>query len=249
MTWLLASVRNAGEAAGALAAGADIVDFKDPAGGALGAVPCEILAQGVESIGGRCLTSAALGRTTSGSRALANALARTSATGVDVIKIALRRQEACLDELAQSAGRCALIAVLFAEDTLDLRDIARFAQAGLRGVMLDTAGKSGGGLRLWKQESDLRRFVSAAREHGLVCGLAGSLRREDVRPLLAFKPDFLGFRSALCVGGERLAPLDVSACRAIRETIPPYAPPRTALAIPSVDCPSASAASSGAAPW
>ena len=36
---LLVSVANAGEAAAALAGGADIIDAKDPAAGAMGAVP------------------------------------------------------------------------------------------------------------------------------------------------------------------------------------------------------------------
>ena len=39
---LLVSVRNAEEAAAALAGGADVIDAKDPAAGALGPVPVQV---------------------------------------------------------------------------------------------------------------------------------------------------------------------------------------------------------------
>ena len=46
MTRLLASVRDGAEAADALAAGAEIIDFKDPAHGALGALPPDEIGAG-----------------------------------------------------------------------------------------------------------------------------------------------------------------------------------------------------------
>ena len=50
-------------------------------------------------------------------------------------------------------------------------------------------------------------------------GVAGSLRPEHVAPLLALRPDVIGFRGALCHGGRRDAELDPIACSQIRALI------------------------------
>lgn len=251
MTWMLASVRDLDEARVALAAGADVIDLKDPARGALGAVPLQSVVECVADVGGRCLTSAALGEATSEPQALAAALAKLSATGVDMVKIGFRephRQDICIDALAAGGRGCALIAVLFADAGYELHCIERFALAGVRGVMLDTAYKTDGGLRRWVSDSELRAFAAAARAHRLWCGFAGSLGHEDVPTLLSVGPDVLGFRGALCLAGERLAPVDRGACRTIREAIPARSW-RRPVPIRSGDCPSASAAWSGVDPW
>jgi uncharacterized protein (UPF0264 family) len=62
-------------------------------------------------------------------------------------------------------------------------------------------------------------FVSAARALGLCAGLAGSLRLEDVAPLLLASPDFLGFRRALCAGGNRAGEIDAGAVARVRAAL------------------------------
>lgn len=57
-------------------------------------------------------------------------------------------------------------------------------------------------------------FVAAVRRQGLLSGLAGSLRSEDLDPLLALDPDYLGFRGALC-GGNRTGAIQPEAVRAL----------------------------------
>jgi uncharacterized protein (UPF0264 family) len=86
--------------------------------------------------------------------------------------------------------------------------------------MLDTAHKNGKTLRHWRKEGELRQFVNRARAHGLLTGLAGSLRREDIAPLLAIEPDYLGFRGALCSRSKRNQNLDAEAFARIRSAIP-----------------------------
>jgi dihydroneopterin aldolase len=68
--------------------------------------------------------------------------------------------------------------------------------------------------------------VDRCRGAGLLVGLAGSLAREDIPPLLQIDPDYLGFRGALCRNGERRQQLDASAFMLIREAIPETAPRR-----------------------
>lgn len=94
------------------------------------------------------------------------------------------------------------------------------ARAGFACGMLDTAGKDGRSLRDCMADEDLTRFGASARRHGLVTGLAGSLKLDDIPALLSLGPDYLGFRGALCAGGSRLAVLDSAALREVRALIP-----------------------------
>jgi dihydroneopterin aldolase len=88
------------------------------------------------------------------------------------------------------------------------------------GVMLDTADKTGRSLRSIMQEDALRSFVHTSKAHGLMTGLAGSLQVSDIQPLLGLKPDYLGFRGALCSRGQRQMEIDVHAARRVRALIP-----------------------------
>src|SRR5262245_15095651 len=60
-TQLLVSVRSSAEAATALAAGADIIDVKEPTGGALGMADAQTIADVVATVAGRTPVSVALG--------------------------------------------------------------------------------------------------------------------------------------------------------------------------------------------
>jgi uncharacterized protein (UPF0264 family) len=81
--------------------------------------------------------------------------------------------------------------------------------------MLDTAEKASGRLTSFLPSGGLLTFVQAARAHGLMCGLAGSLRMEDIAGLASLGPDILGFRGALCTKG-RTSTLDPTRVAAIR---------------------------------
>ena len=90
--------------------------------------------------------------------------------------------------------------MLFADAMPAFDAVAAAAAIGARGIMLDTANKSSGSLRTHLVARDLSAFVAHAKAHGLMVGLAGSLAAEDVAPLLALRPDLLGFRGALVPG-------------------------------------------------
>jgi len=308
VTRLLASVAGLEEARLALAGGADIVDFKDPRRGALGALPVAVVAEcvaalsnaretahgwapeetsplpwrGERGIRGALLHARAAGRQCSAARGarsggtgeeavrgasvsplpswergggegdkfqhfsehprspgvvtsatvgdlppdpatLAAAVAEMASTGVSYVKIgffsrAIPKQ--CLEALAPLARRRRLVAVLFADLEPDLDAIPAIAGAGFAGAMLDTAGKDGRGLRDCMADDDLSRFVASARQHGLITGLAGSLKASDIPALLPLAPDYLGFRGALCAGASRQASMDRGALGVVRAAIP-----------------------------
>jgi len=93
--------------------------------------------------------------------------------------------------------------------------------------MLDTAGKTAGGLLAHKSAGEVARFTDSARHLGLLTGLAGSLAPADIPVLLPLRPDYLGFRTALCAGGKRSGVLDPSALTTVRHAIGPKATGRS----------------------
>lgn len=205
----------------ALELGANILDLKRPAEGALGAWPLELVRKAVAQFGGRRPLSATIGDLPPVADRVVPAARAAADAGVDYVKIGLFAggdPEACIAALAPLAADKWLIAVLMADQAPDLGLLPRLAGAGFAGAMLDTAGKQNGGLRAHLSDAGLARFVTLARMNGLLCGLAGSLGLDDVAPLAALEPDYLGFRGALCAG-DRAGRLDPNAFRAVRATL------------------------------
>ncbi|MFG1331085.1 (5-formylfuran-3-yl)methyl phosphate synthase [Xanthobacter autotrophicus] len=226
---LLASVATLAEMEVALSAGADIVDLKNPAEGALGAwaeAPLKAAVARWRAAG--CVTglSATVGDQPLDAAIILAAARRTAATGVPLVKIgfplptdgAAQALAPVLDALRPLARETRLIAVLFADQDPDLSTVAQFAGAGFHGVMLDTADKVAGGLLAHLGVERLAGFVGEARAAGLLTGLAGSLKLEDIAPLAALQPHYLGFRGALCATG-RTSALDPARLARVREDL------------------------------
>jgi len=222
MTSLLASVRSAGEAAIAVTGGADIIDAKEPSAGALGRVEPTLLRGIVREVAGRCPVSATIGDLELSPDIVSAAVEATAEDGADIVKVgvfqgALAATWAALRPLARRGLR--LVAVMFADRAPDLIGIpTRCAEAGFYGVMLDTADKTAGPLTAHLDHEALLAFVHRARGLGLASGLAGSLRLRDIPDLASLGADYLGFRSALTVGG-RSGGLDAAALRGVRQAL------------------------------
>ncbi|MCK5188991.1 MAG: hypothetical protein KAR12_02925, partial [Methylococcales bacterium] len=56
---------------------------------------------------------------------------------------------------------------------------------------------------------------AAAKDSLLLCGLAGSLKVDDIPELLDLEVDYLGFRGALCEKSKRTAHLNKNAINSI----------------------------------
>ncbi|MBO0903484.1 (5-formylfuran-3-yl)methyl phosphate synthase [Jiella sonneratiae] len=217
MTKLLASVTGPEEAELAISGGADIIDLKDPAAGALGAVPPAVLAATIAAVAGRRPVSAVAGDLPMQPDLVMRAVRERRAA--DFVKIGLfpaSREErlAVIGALAVLSREIRLVAVFFADGDPDFDLLAPLAEAGFHGAMIDTMGKAGGGLLSKLAFPALSRFVDAARANGLVTGLAGSLEAPDVPRLLVLSPDYLGFRGAL-TNGARGDALDADKVRRI----------------------------------
>lgn len=224
MTRMLASVTGPDEAAIALAGGADIIDLKDPARGALGDVTPQVATATVQAVAGRRPVSAVAGEPLLRFDQLAERISALAACGVAYVKFGVFPEQeaaACIRSLSGLAAKVKLVAVLFADASPDLARVPLLlAQSGFAGAMLDTRGKATGRLLDHLPLSGLRGFIERCHTAGLIAGLAGSLEPPDIPRLLVLGPDLLGFRGALCGSGGRTATLELGCVRAVRGLIP-----------------------------
>lgn len=223
MSKLLASVNSLAEAQLVLAIGVDIIDLKQPEQGALGALELPSVRDIVRAVSGKCPVSATVGDLPMQPELVFNAVQAMSETGVDYIKIGFfpgGDWPATIAQLREvTAQGQALIAVLFADTQPDIAIMARLKTAGFVGVMLDTQDKKQGSLTQIMSKTALTAFVAAAKQYNLLCGLAGSLRVDDIAELLPLNADYLGFRGALCEQQQRTASLNSAAIQAIKHAL------------------------------
>ncbi|MFZ2406118.1 MAG: (5-formylfuran-3-yl)methyl phosphate synthase [Methylobacter sp.] len=236
MTGMLASVNSVEEALQALSANVDIIDLKQPSLGALGALETDLVKKIVDAIDGRCPVSATVGDLPMQPEIIYQAVKAMAGTGVDYVKIGFfpgGDWQGTIEKLATLPLTVNLIAVLFADTQPDFAVIDSLAapapgrlgasvaikNAGFKGVMLDTMNKNNGSLTQVMTKTDIARFVRLAKDRSLLCGLAGSLRLEDIAELMSYQPDYLGFRGALCREHNRTAQLNRSSMMQIKQAI------------------------------
>jgi (5-formylfuran-3-yl)methyl phosphate synthase len=223
---LLVSVVDAGEARVAAAAGADVIDVKDPSRGALGEAAPHVVRAVREATPPHLPVSAALGDGPFAPSVAAALAGDAAASGAAFVKLGLRGStpEAASASLCAARSRLPvgirLVVAGFADFTragaphpLDLPGLA--AAAGAQACLVDTAVKDGRGLFHWLGEAELRAFVEACHAHGLLSALAGSLRAEDLRRLVPIGPDLVGVRGAACVGDRIGGRVDAERVRAL----------------------------------
>jgi uncharacterized protein (UPF0264 family) len=234
------SVARADEVVPALGGGAGILDVKDPARGSLGAARAEVVGAARRAAPPDVAVSAALGdglgeAVHGGGRGLHALAAELAAAGAAFLKVglgdvssgearrALRRLLDAVSRECPAAAVPALVAVAFVDGDGARRGVAPFALpalaagTGLAGAMLDTRRKGTSVLELLG-ESALRRWVEEVRTRGLLAGIAGSLRLEDLPRVAAAGPDVVGLRSAVCVGG-RSGRVSAALVRGAREAL------------------------------
>jgi uncharacterized protein (UPF0264 family) len=221
----LASVTSEHEARLCAELGADIIDAKNPAQGALGALPGDVVRAIRAAVPAHIAVSATVGDPSDELESPWHAVRFMAATGVDFVKIGLWPGQVevvrPLARLPRSGVR--LVGVLLVDRGLDLGLIAALSEAGFVGVMLDTSDKRGGALPDRVPAEGLQEFVDSAHAAGLFAGLAGSLRAAHVEQLSRFGADVLGFRGGLCREGARSGAIDAEAVRAVGQALSSHA--------------------------
>ena len=228
---LLVSVVDAAEARVAAAAGADIVDVKNPAEGSLGAPSPAVIAAVRDAVDGGRPVSAAIGDMPNLPGTAALAALGAARSGATFVKLGLFGSSTEDDAVALlRAVREAVApvpgAVVVAGAYADARRVAhaplapellpRVAHAAGVGIcLLDTAVKDGRGLLDWLSPDALTALVVDAHAMDLQVALAGALRAEDLPIIRATGADIAGVRSAVCADGQRSAPLEAARVRAL----------------------------------
>jgi hypothetical protein len=212
---LLVSVRDAEEAAAAVAGGADIIDVKNPDEGPLGAQPPRVIKAIVRAVPPEIPVSATIGDCAlPGTGALAALGA--ALCGVKFVKVGLgaapteatvrRLLEALRAAIESSGADTGLVACAYADaervgsiDPVVLPDLAApFAH----GCLIDTALKNGRSLFECLAEPAIARVIQRCRDRGLFVALAGSLRRAELVRARHLGADIVGVRAAACTGGR-----------------------------------------------
>ena len=216
---LLVSVRSVEEALLAASSGADLIDLKEPRGGALGGLPVSTIRRIVEALrrhGAGLPVSATIGDVPMHEPGrIAACVDAVGACGVDFVKVGIERvpqAPGVLDRLANSGWP--VVPVFIADHGLDAAQVERACGLGFPGLMADTADKHAGSLFDVMSVVELRRFIATVRASGAMVGLAGALRIEHQPLLSALAPDFAGFRTAACVG-DRDSDLDPQRVRVL----------------------------------
>ena len=201
----------------AVEGGADIVDAKDPALGALGALAPERLALVLERVPETVQFSVALGDPGDGATAVAliealNLPLRAAGTYVKLglagtaSPMAAERMLHAAVAATGGAGRQQVIAVAYADAERDGlgpgRVTALARRAGARGVLVDTMYKDNGSLLDWLPPPQLDEWIVDAHRLGLLVAVAGRLDRVDLELLRTSDADVVGVRGAACEGGR-----------------------------------------------
>jgi (5-formylfuran-3-yl)methyl phosphate synthase len=229
---LLVSVVDVGEARAAAAAGADIIDVKNPAEGSLGAPPPSVIAGVRAALPASLPVSAAIGDMPDLPGTAALAALGAARSGAALVKVGLwgvSTEAQAVDLLCAVRDGVADVpgALVVAAAYADARRVAhaplapellpRVARAAGVGVcLLDTAVKDGRGLLEWLSPAELTLLVTDAHAAGLQVALAGALRADELPVIRATGADIAGVRSAACRDGRRSGSLEAARVRALR---------------------------------
>lgn len=231
MTRLLVSVRNANEARAALAGGADLIDIKEPARGALGAATTDVWSAVRAAVGDQRPVSAALGEL--GVIDLASFDA-DACEGLAYVKAGLA--EATIDDRWRQRLRTLqerlptptqLVAVAYADHARAnapspwlVLDAAR--ELDLRVLLIDTYDKQHGPLWQSLSDAELHEFCLATRQAKIAIALAGSLSLACMPRALELEPEWIAVRGAACPRGRasEVASSSVSALKAAISGVP-----------------------------
>jgi uncharacterized protein (UPF0264 family) len=234
MMRLMISVVSAEEANEALTGGAEILDIKNPEEGSLGAQSPSVIREIKSLASGRLEVSAAIGDMPNLPGTAALAALGAAYCGADYVKVGLLgpRNEAEAIALLQEMQAAvqdfptSVIAALYADyaraHTLNPRCLPAIAsKAGIRGCLLDTAIKDGRSLLEFLDEQALGQLIDQAHGNGLLIGLAGCLRANDLRLMQDLGADIVGMRTAACRDNQRRGPLEAARVHQLRRILVP----------------------------
>ena len=221
---LLVSVRSADEARIALAAGADVIDVKEPNRGSLGAADAQAVAEVVAAVGDCVPISVAAGELLDSQSVVADtagiAFAKIGLTGCRSYADWPIRWRAAIAEWPASVRP---VAVVYADGNLadsppPEQVLAAAVASGCPALLVDTWDKTRGTLFDHWPAQDVARFCRQVRAAEIAVVLAGSLHGESLEAAAACRPDLIAVRGAVCEGG-RIGAVSASRVRTVLAAI------------------------------
>lgn len=205
-TKILTSVKSCKETSLVSLYNVDIIDFKNPDKGALGAMPAHKIKSCLKILPSSQETSATIGDIDN-TNDIKKRVIELSKLNINFIKVGIFFNEKELYKLSNLKSLIRsnkkLIAVIFADYNYSDQIIKKIKKAKFDGILIDTANKKKGNLRYFLSKNKIKNFINTSKKNKLSIGLAGSLQICDINPLLKLKPHYIGFRSALCSGFKR----------------------------------------------
>ena len=209
---LLVSVRDAGEAAAALAGGASIIDVKEPSRGPLGAADGDIAAAVAATVAGAAPWTLACGELAAGdaaawatracdAAAFPPAAAKAGPAGLSVRE--WRRAFAAFAAGLPAGVEPVAVAYADWQRTAALEPafvISEAAEIGCRTLLIDTGDKTGPGLLA--DADAVARWIAAAHLAGMAVAAAGRLRLDEIGRAGGLGADVVAVRGAVCRGGR-----------------------------------------------
>ena len=227
-TGLLISVRSADEVTAALAGGADLIDVKEPARGALAPAEAEVVAGVIEAVRGKVPVSAALGEWSP--NAITDAHWHLELK-LNYVKWGLAGYTAVpgwgedlLDTRRELPVGMEMVAVAYADweraKSIPPFELARFAKRfRFKAFLLDTWGKDSKTLLDFMKPAEVAELVESLKRLNIIVALGGSLRPEHVKQLKSAAPDFFAVRSSACAAGKRDGVIDAARVKKWKEAI------------------------------
>jgi hypothetical protein len=225
---LLVSVRNVEEAKQAVAAGATLIDVKEPRNGPLGMAEYEVVAAVIDAIGKKVPVSAALGEWSP--TILTDAVWHLELP-LSYVKWGLAGYrdvpgwgEDLLDHRRQMKSGAELVAVAYADahkaKSIAADQVAKFARRyKFKAFLLDTYAKDGKTLLNHLKVDEIAAMVEALHAGGVKVALGGSLTPEVAKKLMPCRPDWFAVRGSVCAGGKRGNDLDPDRVRKWKEML------------------------------
>lgn len=218
-TGLIVSVRSAEEVPAALAGGADLIDVKEPAKGALGMAEAEVVSAVIKAVNGQVPVSASFGEF---SETMLTEAHWHMELPLNYVKWGLAGYtdrvgwgEDLLDARRQLPAGMEAVCVAYADwqrsHSLPPAELVKFAKRfRWKAFLLDTGIKDSKTLLSFMKPAEIADLVESLKRAGVRVALGGSLSPEHLKPLRDVQPDWYAVRGSVCTGGKRTGVIDLA---------------------------------------
>ena len=195
----------------------DILDLKNPDKGSIGSWEIKNLKKIISKFGNKIKISATLGDEDKVYKIL-NKLKLFDSLKLDYIKFGVFTDNIVqltflLNSIKKRKFKTELVPVIFIENkflrNFVAENLKEFKKFGYNFLLLDTYSKDAGNIFDICSKDYLKILLNQSLLNNLSIGLAGKLDISNISQLAELQPKIIGFRSAVCVDGNRRKELSV----------------------------------------